>query len=100
MKLIPIALAAHGINESVALYFLAALQFHKNTIAHGVDPNVCHLLRQTKRDTKLAQVVGQRFEDLPIQKLQKDCPLVKQRNIGAQSSHKGCVLETDHAGSH
>src|ERR1700732_582827 len=45
-------------------------------------------------------MVGERFDNLPIYKLQKDWPLVDQRNIGSQCSHKGCVLEAHHPGSH
>ena len=81
------------------MYFLAALQFGKNTIARRIDPNACHLFCQPKRDTHLAQVVRQRFDDLPIHELQNGGPLVDQRDIGTQCSHKGGVLEAHHAGA-
>src|SRR5258707_13888901 len=100
MKLIPVGLAADSINEGVAVYSLAALQLSKNTAASGVDPNLRHLFRKAKCDTLLAQVVRQRFDDLAIHKIQNNRPLVDQRNLGAEGSHKGCVLEAHDAGSH
>src|SRR5258707_613328 len=100
MELIAIGLAADSINKSVALYFLAALQLSKNSTASGVDPNLRHLFRETKCDTLLTQVVRQRFDDLPIHEIQNNRPLVDQRNLGTESSHKGCVLEAYDAGSH
>src|SRR5260370_41419526 len=100
MELIAIGLAANSINKSVALYSLAALQLSKNSTASGVDPNLRHLFRETKCDTLLTQVVRQRFDDLPIHEIQNNRPLVDQRNLGAESSHKGCVLEAYHASSH
>src|ERR1700720_3408094 len=100
MELIAIGLAADSINKSVALYSLAALQLSKNTTASGVDPNLRNLFRETKCDTLLAQVVRQRFDDLPIHEIQKNRPLVDQRNLGAEGSHKGRVLEAYDASSH
>src|SRR5258708_23897927 len=100
MELIAIGLAADSINKSVALYFLAALQLSKNSTASRVDPNLRHLFRETKCDTLLTQVVRQRFDDLPIHEIQNNRPLVDQRNLGAESSHKGCVLEAYDASSH
>src|SRR5260370_7085300 len=99
MELIAIRLAADSVNEGVALYFLAALQCSKNTAASGVDPNLRHLFRETKCDTLLAQVVRQRFDDLPIHEIQNNWSLVDQRNLGTQGSHKGCVLDPYDAGS-
>src|SRR5258707_14085803 len=100
MKLIPVGLAADSINEGVAVYSLAALQLGKNTTASGVDPNLRHLFRETKCDTLLPQVVRQRFDDLPIHEVQNNRPLVDQRNLGAERSHKGRVLEAYDASSH
>src|SRR5260370_4080150 len=100
MELIAVGLAANSINKSVALYSLAALQLSKNTTSSGVDPNLRHLFRKPKCDTLLAQVVRQRFDDLPIHEIQNNRPLVDQRNLGAEGSHKGCVLEAYHASSH
>src|SRR5260370_1377693 len=100
MELIAIGLAANSINKSVALYSLAALQLSKNSTASGVDPNLRHLFRETKCDTLLTQVVRQRFDDLPIHEIQNNRPLIDQRNLGTESSHKGCVLETHDASSH
>src|SRR5712672_233642 len=100
MELIAIGLAADSINKSVALYSLAALQLRKNTTASGVDPNLRHLFRETKCETVLAQVVRQRFDDLPIHEVQNNRPLVDQRNLGPEGSHKGCVLEAYDASSH
>src|SRR6266851_2180822 len=100
MELIAIGLAANSINKSVALYSLAALQLSKNTTASRVDPNLRHLFRETKCDTLPTQVVRQRFDDLPIHEIQNNRPLVDQRNLGTESSHKGCVLEAYDASSH
>src|SRR6266853_2192742 len=100
MELIAIRLAADSVNEGVALYFLAALQCSKNSTASGFDPNLRHLFRETKCDTLLTQVVRQRFDDLPIHEIQNNRPLVDQRNLGAERSHKGCVLEAYNASSH
>src|SRR5438445_9843042 len=100
MELIAIGLAANSINKSVALYSLAALQLSKNSTARGVDPNLRHLFREPKCDTLLPQVVRQRFDDLPIHEIQNNRPLVDQRNLGTESSHKGCVLEAYDASSH
>src|SRR5712671_4590399 len=100
MELIAIGLAADSVNEGVALYFLAALQLSKNTTASGVDSNARHLLREAKCDTLLPQVVRQRFDDLPIHEIQNNRPLVDQRNLGAEGSHEGCVLEAHDASSH
>src|SRR5258707_14111853 len=99
MELIAVGLAADSINKSVALYSLAAFQLSKNTTASGVDPNLRHPFRETKCDTLLAQVVRQRFDDLPIDEIQNNGPLVDQRNLGAERSHKGCVLEAYAASS-
>src|SRR5713226_2467329 len=49
MKLVAVGLSAHGINESLAVYLLAALQLCKNTIADRVDSDTRHLFRQPKR---------------------------------------------------
>src|SRR6266446_8585566 len=100
MKLIAVGLAADSVNKSVALYSLAALQLGKDTTVSGFDPNLRHLFRETKCDTLLTQVVRQRFDDLPIHEIQNNRPLVDQRNLGAESSHKGCVLEAYDASSH
>src|ERR1700681_1223125 len=100
MELIAIRLAADSVNKSVALYSLAALQLSKNTTSSGVDPNLRHLFRETKCDTLLAQVVRQRFDDLPIDEIQNNGTLVDQRNLGLEGSHIGCVLEAYDAGSH
>src|SRR5229473_5760395 len=100
MELIAIGLAADSINKGVALYSLAALQLSKNSTASGVDPNLRHLFREPKCDTLLPQVVRQRFDDLPIDEIQNNGPLVDQRNLGAEGSHEGCVLEAYDAGSH
>src|SRR5260370_13490338 len=51
MKLIAIGLPADGIDESVSLHLLAALQFCKNTVVHWVDPDERHLFSQPKSDT-------------------------------------------------
>ena len=51
MELIAIGLAAHSVDECVASYFLAALQFRKDMIAYRVDPYVPHLFPQPKSDT-------------------------------------------------
>ena len=45
-------------------------------------------------------MVRQRFNDLPIHEIQNNRPLVDQRNLGAERSHKGCVLEAYNASSH
>jgi len=37
---------------------------------------------------------------LPIHEIQNNRPLVDQRNLGAEGSHKGCVLEAYDASSH
>src|SRR5216683_5924810 len=100
MELIAVGLAADSINKSVALYSLTALQLSKDSTASGVDPNLRHLFREPKCDTLLPQVVRQRFDDLPIHEIQNNRPLVDQRNLGAESSHKGCVLEAYDASSH
>src|SRR5882724_8687961 len=100
MELIAVGLAADSINKSVALYSLAAFQLSKNTIASGVDPNPRHLFREPKCDTLLPQVVRQRFDDLPIHEIQNSRPLVDQRNLGTEGSHKGCVLEAYDASTH
>jgi hypothetical protein len=100
MELIAVGLAADSINKGVAMYSLAALQLSKNTTSSGVDPNPRNLFREPKCDTLLAQVVRQRFDDLPIHEIQNNRPLVDQRNLGTEGSHKGCVLEAYDAGSH
>src|SRR6202140_5068583 len=100
MELIAIGLAADSINKRVALHSLAALQCSKNTTASGVDPNLRHLFRKTKCDTLLAQVVRKRFDDLPIDEIQNNGPLVDQRSLCAEGRHKGCVLEAYDASSH
>src|SRR5260370_1333668 len=100
MKLIAVGLAADSINEGVASYFLAALQLSKDTPASGIDPNLCHLLGETKCDTLLAQVVRQRFDDLAIHEIENNWSLVDQSNLGTQGSHKGCVLEAYDATAH
>ncbi len=48
----------------------------------------------------LAQMVRQRFDDLPIHEIENNRPLVYQGNLGAQGSHKGGVLEAYDASSH
>src|SRR5712672_2507661 len=100
MELITVGLAADSVNEGIALYFLATFQLSKNTLTSGVDPNPRHLFREPKCDTLLPQVVRQRFYDLPIHEIQNNRPLVDQRNLGAERSHKGCVLEAYDASSH
>src|SRR5258705_13395610 len=50
MKLVAVGLSAHGVNERLAVYLLAALQLCKNTIADRVDSDTRHLFRQPKRD--------------------------------------------------
>src|SRR6266852_5083633 len=100
MELIAIGLAADSIDQGVALYSLAALQLSKNSTASGVDPNLRHRSRETQCDTLLTQVVRQRFDHLTIHEIQNNRPLVDQRNLGAESSHKGCVLEAYDASSH
>src|SRR5260370_12507976 len=100
MELIAIGLAADSINEGIALYSLAALQLSKHSTASGVDPNLRHFFREPKCDTLLPQVVRQRFDDLPIHEIKNNRPLVDQRNLGAERSHQGCVLEAYDASSH
>src|SRR5437879_12216863 len=46
VKLIAIGLAAHSIDEGVALYHLVAPQLHKTTSPHRVAPDACRLLPQ------------------------------------------------------
>jgi hypothetical protein len=82
------------------LRFLSALQLGKHTIAQRIDSDVRDLFSQPKRDTELAQVVGQRFDDLPIYEVEYDWPLVDQCNLGTQSRHERCVLEAHHAGAY
>src|SRR5258707_6561570 len=100
MELIAIGLAADSVNEGVTLYFLATFQLSKNTLASVVDPNPRDLFREPKCDTLLPQVVRQRFDDLPIHEIQNNRPLVDQRNLGTERSHKGRVLEAYDASSH
>ena len=96
MKLIAIGLAADRINESVALYFLAALQFRgKNAIARRVDPNAAHPLgnsfRQPKRDTELhadGRTAPRRFADLRTPERLALMP-ISVTCSQAQRSHKG-----------
>src|SRR5712691_8968934 len=100
MELIAIGLAADSVNEGVTLYFLATFQLSKNTLASVVDPTPRDLFREPKCDTLLPQVVRQRFDDLAIHEIQNNRPLVDQRNLGTERSHKGCVLEAYNASSH
>src|ERR1700733_5454441 len=100
VELIAIGLPADSINKSVALYSLAALQLRENTTASGLDPNLRYFLCETKRGALLAQMVRERFDDLPIHEIENNRPLVYQGNLGTQGSHKGGVLEAYDAGSH
>src|ERR1700678_1902436 len=100
MELIAIGLPADSINKSVASYSLAALQVRENTVASGIDPNLRHFLCETKRGALLAQMVRERFDDLPIHEIENNRPLVYHGSLGAQGSHEGGVLEAYDAGSH
>src|SRR5258708_32717384 len=100
MELIAIGLAADSVNEGVTLYFLATFQLSKNTLASEVDPNPRHLFRKPKCDTLLPQVVRQRFDDLAIHDIQTDRPLIDQRDLRPEGSHKVDVLEPYDASVH
>jgi hypothetical protein len=45
-------------------------------------------MRPLRIGAKLAQVVGQGFDNLPIYELQDGWPLVDHSNIGTQCSHE------------
>src|SRR4029077_861825 len=72
MKLISVGLSADCINERIAKYLLAAFQFRENIIVGGINPNSRHFFPKAKRDTQLAQVVGQGFEYLCFTESQDD----------------------------
>ena len=82
-QLIAVRLAAHGIEQSVRLNFLAALKFREHAIALRVNAHARDFLAEAKRSAHLPQMVGERLNNFAVHKIQQRGALVNQSDLGA-----------------
>src|SRR5271154_648815 len=88
VKPIAVRLAAYGVDERVALYFLSALESRKNAASVGIDSHPGHFFAETESSAHLAEVIGQSLHDFAVDEIQNRGTLVYQSDFGSQGRKK------------
>ena len=93
-----VGLAADGVEQRVAVDFLAALETRDDALPVVV-PDRDDLLAEPERRAALAHEVHQRFDHLAVDEVEDARPRLDHRDLDVEGGHHRRVLEADDAGA-